>query len=205
MLDVVTAVTRRVYTIGHSNHSFDRFLDLLRRHGVDAVVDTRSYPSSRHAPQFNEPALRRALQEHGIAYAFRGHELGGRPAAAEFYDADGYVLYDRLAASPAFLQGIVWLEPRLAARRLALLCSEEDPAGCHRRLLIGRVLHARGVTVCHIRGDGTLRTEDDLLAAEQAAQANGYQKALFEAVEAPAWKSARSVLPRSRRRRSSAR
>src|SRR5256885_6167035 len=33
------------------------------------------------------------------------------------------------------------------------LCSEEDPAGCHRHLLIGRVLAVRGTELKHVRSE----------------------------------------------------
>ena len=43
-----------------------------------------------------------------------------------------------------------------------MLCSEEDPSHCHRRLLVGRVLRQRKIEVQHIRGDGTVQAEDEL-------------------------------------------
>jgi uncharacterized protein (DUF488 family) len=43
-----------------------------------------------------------------------------------------------------------------------MLCSEEDPRICHRRLLVGRVLTTRGIPVRHIRGDGSVVREEDL-------------------------------------------
>ncbi len=69
----------------------------------------------------------------------------------------GHVLYGRLAASPAFQEGIDRVLARAQTQRIALLCSEEDPSRCHRHLLIGRVLRERGVAVSHIRGDGASR------------------------------------------------
>ena len=70
--------------------------------------------------------------------------------------------------------------------KVAMLCAEENPAACHRRLLIGRVLINRGIQVDHIRGDGRIQTE-----AEVAAETNPNkdQLALFEKVEAEPWKS----------------
>ena len=41
----MTAAPRHpLFTIGHSNHSIERFLALLRPHGVEAVADVRSRP-----------------------------------------------------------------------------------------------------------------------------------------------------------------
>jgi hypothetical protein len=75
------------------------------------------------------------------------------------------------------------------------MCSEEDPARCHRHLLIGRVLRERGVSFLHIRGDGRLQPDEELTAAEGPAPA---QTALFMEESRPRpWRSLRSV---SRRR-----
>ena len=186
-----------VFTIGHSNHSLDTFVALLKRYDIAVLVDIRSEPYSRYAPHFGRRSLEAATGRYGIGYVFLGEELGGRPVGDEFYDAAGYVLYDRLARSPGFLDGIRRLEEELRRRRAAIVCSEEDPAGCHRRLLVGRVLAARGVAMYHIRGDGRIQMEGDLRAAEMDARRAAGQLPLFDTVEEPEWKSTRSV---SRRR-----
>src|ERR1700694_5798030 len=150
----------------------DHFLDLLRYHQVDVVADTRSRPYSRYSPQYDMSELKRALVENGFRYIFLGQELGGRPDGKEFYDADGHVLYGRVAESPAFLEGITRLESGMRDACVALLCSEENPAGCHRRLLVGRVLGKRGLAVDHILGDGRLQSDEEL-AAQEAVQKTG--------------------------------
>jgi uncharacterized protein (DUF488 family) len=48
----------------------------------------------------------------------------------------------------------------LTIGRACIMCAEEDPARCHRRLLVGRTLVARGVEVRHIRGSGALEAEE---------------------------------------------
>jgi hypothetical protein len=45
-----------VFTVGHSNHSAGRFVRLLKGHGIEILIDTRSRPYSRHAPQFTDRA-----------------------------------------------------------------------------------------------------------------------------------------------------
>jgi uncharacterized protein (DUF488 family) len=170
----------RVFTIGHSSHPIGLFLDLLKDHGIEAVVDTRSYPKSKFAPQYNSEALGRSLRENGIAYLFLGKELGGRPEGAHFYDTDGRVLYARVAESELFRRGLERLQERMEQFRLAILCSEEDPSVCHRRLLITRVLRERGVAVMHIRANGGLESEEEILASEVAKAAQDPQLTLFE-------------------------
>ena len=137
-----------------------------------------------------------------MRYLYMGKELGGRPEQAEFYDAEGHALYDRMAASPLFLEGISRLIHGVARHRIALLCSEENPASCHRRLLIGKVLAERGIRSLHIRGDGKIQPEEELVR-EEHAQEDNVQPSLFAFEPAPEWKSTQSVLARKPRHSSS--
>jgi uncharacterized protein (DUF488 family) len=155
-----------LFTIGHSNAALGDVLGLLRRHGIQAVADVRTVPRSRYVPHFSAGPFRDALAGHGIGYLPMGPELGGRPEGGEFYDEEGHVLYGRLAASPAFGRGLDRVLAEAQTQRIALLCSEEDPARCHRHLLIGRVLRGRGVPVSHLRHDGRIVTEAELAAQE---------------------------------------
>jgi uncharacterized protein (DUF488 family) len=189
-------VKNLVFTIGHSNHSAEKFVRLLKVHGIEVVVDTRSHPYSRHAPRFNASALEAVLSKDGIGYVFLGGELGGRPEGGEFYDAKGRVDYALVGCSGPFLDGISRLEKVLRTSTAALLCSEEDPTRCHRRLLVGRALEEKGITLRHIRGDGSVETEDEV---------DGGQQILFSKKEASPRKSIRLVSRRSRRPSSSER
>jgi uncharacterized protein (DUF488 family) len=194
-------LSSHVFTIGHSNHAVEHFLSLLRAKAVEVVVDTRSRPYSKYATQFDQEALKAAVQDAGIRYLYLGRELGGRPEGEEFYDEEGHVLYDRVAASSFFQEGLMRLERGIREYNIALLCAEEDPAGCHRRLLVGRVLVEHGIQVEHIRGDGRVQTEDEV-AAE--ADPNRDQLSLFGKDEAEPWKSIPSVLRKKRPSSSSA-
>jgi uncharacterized protein (DUF488 family) len=180
-----------LFTIGHSNVALDDFLGLLQQHGIQAVADVRTVPRSRYVPHFNAGQLRDALARCDISYLPFGRELGGRPEGAGFYDAQGHVLYGRLAASPAFQEGIGRVLAGAQTQRIALLCSEEDPARCHRHLLIARVLGKRGVAVSHIRRDGRIETDSGLAAREIS---DAPQDTLFEGDPGERqWKSPRPV------------
>jgi uncharacterized protein (DUF488 family) len=147
-----------IYTIGHSLHTIDRFLDLLRMHGIETLVDVRSLPMSRRAPQFNQRRLAESLAAAGIAYHHNAR-LGGRPKDESLYDEAGHVLYDRLAQTPAFLEGLEALLALAASSRTAIMCAEENPSKCHRRLLIGRNLITDDTDLQHIRGTGSVEIE----------------------------------------------
>jgi uncharacterized protein (DUF488 family) len=176
-------------TVGHSNHPLERFLELLEEQYIEVLVDVRSNPYSRFASQFNRDPLAEAVKRAGIKYVFLGRELGGRPDGDEFYDDDGHVLYGRVSQSPLFLSGIERLKRGLRQHRVAITCSEEDPTDCHRRLLVTRVLLDEGVVVRHVRGDGRVQGDAELGGFGQGDLFNGFEEA--------AWRSTRSVSPRS--------
>lgn len=183
------------FTLGHSNHAIDKWLDLLRQHAIEVAVDTRTSPYSKYAPQFDKALMQRSLEGAGMRYLFLGVELGGRPANPEYYDAAGRVLYGRLRDDVHFKAAIARLETGIERFRVALICGEEDPAHCHRRLLIGRVLTELGHTMLHIRGDG--RVEQDGTVAAQAGKALiNEQPALFAELDEDQWRSTASVLPK---------
>lgn len=171
---------------------------------MDTMVDTRSIPKSKFASQYDASDLRRSGEEHGIQCIYLSKQLGGRPEGEDFYDADGHVSYARVAESGFFQEGMSRLEQGIQRSKLALLCSEENPSVCHRRLLIARVLRQRGFSIDHIRADGTIQSEEELLLAEAAEAVDAAQLALFDHSRVPAWKSIPSVLPRKRPNSSSA-
>lgn len=184
-----------VYTIGHSSHTFATFAKLLTGHGVEVLVDVRSAPYSKYAPQFDREVLQRALNDAGIKYLFLGGELGGRPKNEGYYDGQGHVVYSRMTTDPAFVAGIERLERGMAEYRVALMCGEEEPAHCHRRLLVARILMERGHEVLHIRGDGRVEPDGDV-ARQSGKSLVNEQPALFAELDEDQWRSTASVLPK---------
>jgi uncharacterized protein (DUF488 family) len=173
---------RVIYSIGHSNKSFESFFDLLKEHEIEVVADVRSAPYTRFAVHFNKEPLKIALESAGLKYVFLGQQIGGKPKDPELYDEDGYVRYDVIAATETFQFGIERLLTGVEKYRVALMCGEENPSGCHRRHLIAPALKAHGIDVLHIRSDGTLQTEDHLSRLEEPAQVipDSVQLSLFD-------------------------
>jgi uncharacterized protein (DUF488 family) len=151
-----------VYTIGHSTHTLERFLELLERHDITALADVRSMPYSRTNPQFNREDLNKRLREAGIAYVFLGRELGARSEDPSCYE-HGRIQYGRLALTELFQRGIDRIQAGMKKHRLVLMCAEKEPLECHRALLVARHLDGRGVPVQHILADGRLESQADLL------------------------------------------
>jgi uncharacterized protein (DUF488 family) len=158
----------RLFTIGHGNHGIDKMVGLLETNGIRTVVDVRSMPFSRYSPQFNKDDLDASLAHRDIHYAFAGKYLGGRPTDPSCYksgilpgEGTDYlheVDYMEVMKRDWFLKGIQRLLELADMQPTSLLCSEEDPARCHRHHLITRYILAQdpGADIRHIRGDGNV-------------------------------------------------
>lgn len=181
-----------LWTVGHSNHDLERFLQLVLGERIAFLIDVRSYPYSRFAPHFNREELQATLGQRGVGYLFLGEALGGRPDRDEHHDAEGHARYDRMAAEPKFRQAITRLVNGAQEHRLALMCSCGQPTDCHRRLLVGKVLCEQRAELRHILPDGRVQLEHQVLVA-----ADGRQDSLFGDDVQP-WRSAQSVSPRRR-------
>jgi len=153
--------TPEVFTIGHSTHSWEHFVLLLRNANVTAVADVRSSPYSRHYPQFNREVLRQELRLDGISYVFLGQELGGRPSERRFF-CEGVADYEKMAQTSEFKSGLDRVIDGTKKYRVALMCSERDPLDCHRCLLVGRALAQRGTRVNHILDSGNIVSQDEI-------------------------------------------
>lgn len=157
-------IHERVFTIGHSNHALDIFVDLLRQHRINVLADVRSAPYSRFNPQFNREPLAVTLKTDGIGYVYLGRELGGRSENFECYDEEGRIVFDRVAATPTFKRGLARVVDGAAKHRTALMCAEKEPLACHRTLLVACELNKRNVEVDHIHADGSLESHDQAMS-----------------------------------------
>ena len=181
-----------IWTVGHSNHEFDRFTRLLAGEQIEYLIDVRSYPYSRYAPQYGREELAVSIPTLGINYLYMGSQLGGRPDREEHYDQDGHALYRAMSQQEAFTDAIQALIRGAQRHRLALMCSEASPEHCHRRLLVGKVLAEHSLQLRHILPDGAVLAEDTVTLPTQGAQCS------LLAEEVDPWRSTQSV---SRRRR----
>jgi uncharacterized protein (DUF488 family) len=139
-----------ILTIGHSNHPIETFLDLLKAHQVEQIVDVRKIPKSRHNPQFNNDALDASLAQHGIAYVHVPGLGGMRTARPDSINTAwqnasfrGYADYMQTAP---FVENLGKLIDLASDRRTAIMCAEAVPWRCHRSL-IGDALLAHGIEV----------------------------------------------------------
>ena len=188
-ISVRKSVQMKLYTIGHSNHSSLDFIKLLEENGIMQLVDVRSAPYSRYNPQFNKESIANELSQHDIQYAYAGKFLGGRPTDPACYkqkkipeggvDYLHEVDYPEVMKRSWFVQGIDRLLEMADQDLTAIMCSEEDPALCHRHHLIARYLidvHPE-VHVLHIRGNGKIFNAMSLHASVE--KESGDQLSLF--------------------------
>ena len=153
-LDETPVQPIELYSVGHSNHTMDEFLSLLKVYSIRSLIDIRRSPHSSKFAQFDWKALEYALIHHEITYHWF-EDLGGwRKGLGEdspnlgLKDGDfrhyaDYMLSDTFRTAAGRLTGIARI------RRTAMMCAEKDFQRCHRRLL-SDYLTAQGMVVTHI-------------------------------------------------------
>ncbi len=150
-----------IHSIGHSSHSREHFLTLLRQAGIEAIADVRSSPYSRYTPHFSQSELKRWLTEHGISYVFLGNELGGRPAQSHLYSR-GVADYEAMSKTTEFSTGLERLLNGAQKYSIAMMCSEHDPLDCHRCLLVARHLAEQQIGIGHILANGEIASHGQI-------------------------------------------
>jgi uncharacterized protein (DUF488 family) len=148
-----------IYTIGHSTHPIDRFVELLWRHRIGCVADVRIQPGSRRLPQFGRAELDEALAAESIRYEHL-KELGGRRAPRPGtpnlgWETPAFRGYADHMESEEFERGIERLTALASERTTAIMCAEALWWRCHRRL-VSDALVVRRWQVAHIGADGRL-------------------------------------------------
>ena len=152
---------RPLWMLGHSNRSFQEFLDLLREHDLRQLVDVRSYPASRRHPQFDRLQMERRLPDKGISYRWMPDLGGMRKPVDELlcnvaWKEPGFKAYADHMQSTVFTAALCSLEEFAEPAPTAVMCAEALPLKCHRQLLADALL-VRGWQVLHAVGKGDVR------------------------------------------------
>lgn len=182
-----------IFTVGHSNLSFEQFASLLKEHRIELVADIRRYPSSRKFPHFNRPVLSRLLAAENIDYSWL-ESLGGRrhtekdsESINEGLKSLGFRNYADYMVTDEFRRAVDDLLSAAAQSRTAVMCAEKLYWKCHRRLL-SDYLTAQQVKVIHILDPG--RTSEHKLTQGAVVtergvtyplpETSGSQRSLFD-------------------------
>lgn len=142
-----------IYTIGHSTHSLDEFIAMLKAFHIENLADIRSLPGSRKFPWFNSEDLEVSLAEAGINYRLI-KKLGGR---RKFHKdsknlrwlKEAFRSYADYMETPDFEEGIRELLEFADGKTTAYMCAEAVWWRCHRSM-VSDYLKAKGWTVLHI-------------------------------------------------------
>ena len=152
-----------IYTIGHSTHALDYFLELLQAFSIDLIIDVRSVAASAYNPQYNKEPFAAFLKANQVVYQHYGEEFGARHTEPELLDAEGRVDFERVRESTFFKRGMNRLIGEVAqGKTIALMCSESDPMDCHRFSMIAVALEREGAEVRHILKDKRYKTNTQL-------------------------------------------
>lgn len=142
-----------IWTIGHSTHPLEEFVEMLHAFDIDEVADIRSFPGSRKFPQFNKEALEISLPQHNIEYIHL-KDLGGRRKENKDSKNTGwrhvaFRSYADYMETDLFKNGIAALEKIALEKRVAYMCSEAVWWRCHRSM-VSDYLKLQGWKVMHI-------------------------------------------------------
>ena len=148
-----------IYTIGHSTHSEEEFISILKAYNIETLIDIRSYPGSNYVPQFNKENMEIWLPENGIKYIHMA-KLGGRRGRIKDVDEElisgwrqeAFKKYAAYTLTEEYKEGIKELIAIAKNERVCYMCSESLPWRCH-RLLVSNTLVSMGFNVYHIMSD----------------------------------------------------
>lgn len=154
---------KKLYTIGHSNHELDYFLELLQSHHINCIIDVRSIAASAYNPQYNKAPLSKKLKQEGIVYMHFEKEFGARHTDPELLDENGKVDFEKVRQTDGFQRGVKRLKQGIERGfQIALMCSEGAPLDCHRFSMITVHLAKMGFDIHHILKDKSLISNTEM-------------------------------------------
>ena len=144
-----------IYTIGHSTHTLEEFIAMLKSFNIELLADIRSFPGSRKFPHFNKENLPASLAENNIEYIHLKNLGGRRKVNPESCNTGWRVAafrgYADYMETENFKKAIHELEQIASTKRVAYMCAEAVWWRCHRSLVSDYLKH-NGWTVLHIMG-----------------------------------------------------
>lgn len=142
-----------IFTIGHSTRTIDKFIEILKGHRIEILIDIRTIPKSRRNPQFNQDSLSITLPETGIEYRHLKSLGGLRHADKNSINTGwknpsfrGFADYMQTAEFAGALDELIDIARQ---KKTAIMCAEGNPYRCHRSL-VADALSVRGIEVRHI-------------------------------------------------------
>jgi uncharacterized protein (DUF488 family) len=142
-----------IYTVGHSTHTLEEFVEMLKAYNITLLVDVRTVHRSRHNPQFNKENLPATLKPHNIKYLSMT-EIGGlrhpkKDSVNMAWENSSFRGYADYMQTKEFTESLLKLMVLAKENCVAIMCAEALPWRCHRNL-ISDALVVRHVKVLHI-------------------------------------------------------
>lgn len=152
-----------IYTIGHSNYSTERLIDMLRTFNINCVVDIRAIPYSKYNTHFNKEVIQETLVNANFIYIYMAKEFGAKRDNKISYNELGYCDFEKVIEEDDFKNGIQRLKDGCKkGYNIALMGARQEPIRCHRGILVGRVLEREGFNVKHILDDYSIAYQSDI-------------------------------------------
>ena len=152
-----------IYTIGHSNYTIERLIDMLKHYNINCVVDIRGTPYSKYNIQFDKETIRYTLSKAGFIYIYMAKESAAKRINKESYNEEGYSDFEKVIKEKEFLEGIERLKNGCnKGYNIVLLGAMQEPIRCHRSILVGKALRKCGFNVKHILDDYSTASQDDI-------------------------------------------
>ncbi len=152
-----------IFTIGHSNYSIDRLIEMLRYFKIDCVVDIRGTPYSKYNVQFDKETIRYSLTKAGFIYIYMAKELAAKRLNKISYNDEGYADFEKVIHEEDFIKGIERLKDGCKkGYKIVILGAMQDPIRCHRSILVGKALIEYGFNVKHILDDYTIASQKEI-------------------------------------------
>lgn len=153
-------IPNEIWTVGHSRHTLEEFIGLLKACRIEAVADVRRFPVSSRFPHFSQIAIFKTLSKEGIEYV-PFTQLGGRrrpklDSPNTCWHNESFRGFADFMMTPAFHRNLELLMELAAQKRTAIMCAEAIWWRCH-RALIADYLKAAGVKVVHILSENKLQ------------------------------------------------
>ncbi len=152
-----------IYTVGHSTHQLDYFLELIKEYKINCIVDVRSSPASSYNPQYNQEPFKNYLKSNGVMYLHFPEEFGARQRDPDLLDDEGKLDFEKFRKTWAFNHGLerIWKGIE-KGYNIAIMCSESEPLDCHRFSMVSVGLKNDGFLVKHIYKDKTIKSQEEL-------------------------------------------
>lgn len=152
-----------IYTLGHSNYPFDKFIEILKKYNINCVVDIRAIPYSKYNTQYNKEFFQSNLKKLGYTYIYMADEFGAKRKTRISYNDEGYADFDKVILEDDFKRGIERIKMGCSKNyKIVILGAMQEPIRCPRAILLGKELIKEGFDVKHIMHEGNLKTQEEL-------------------------------------------